>query len=99
MPIGFAIAKADIDNKAGSLVMSVRDDLTRCAAFCDLLNDTSIFADDQALINIGYTSAEVTTLRAAFTDLKKLWQISHAAATQSATNDFFFNAKHLVGVN
>ncbi len=98
MPVGFAIAKADIDNRAGSLAMTLRDDLARCAAFCDLLNDTGIFANDQALINLGYTQAEVDTLRASFTDLKKLWSISHAAATQGATNDFWFNAKHLTGV-
>jgi hypothetical protein len=99
MSVGFTLNKVDLDNKAGSLAMSLRDDLARCAAFCDLLNDTSVFADDAALVALGYTQGEVTTLRAAFTDLKKLWSISHAAATQSPANDFFFNAKHLVGVN
>jgi hypothetical protein len=47
---------------------------------------------------IDKASIDSRTLRAAFTDLKKLWQVSHAAATQGATNDFFFNAKHLTGL-
>jgi hypothetical protein len=40
----------------------------------------------------------VTVLRAAFTDLKALYTLSRAGATQPAANDFFFNAKHLTGV-
>ena len=99
MSVGFSRNKADIDNKAGSLAQSLRDDLARCADFCDKLNDTGLFANDQALIDLGYSQGEVNTLRAGFTDLKKLWQISHAAATQSSTNDFFFNAKQFVGMN
>jgi hypothetical protein len=96
--IGFEINKAGIDQRAGGLVLALRDDLYRCAQFCDLLNDTSIFANDAALIAYGYTQAEVTLLRAAFTDLKALYSVAHAAGTVGSANDFFFSAKHLVGV-
>lgn len=98
MSVGFTATKADIDARAGQLAMAVRDDLLRAAQFCDLLNDTSIFANDAALIALGYTQAEVTVLRAAFTDLKALYNLAHAAGTQASPNDFFFNAKHLTGV-
>ena len=98
MAVGFTATKADIDARAGQLAMGLRDSLQRCSDFCDLLNDTTIFPNDTALTGLGYSPAEVTVLRAAFTDLKKLWSIAHANATQSATNDFFFNAKHLTGV-
>jgi hypothetical protein len=98
MSVGFTIDKAGIDSRAGQLVLNLRQALQSCSDMCDLLNDTSVFANDAALTALGYTAAEVTTLRAAFTDLKKLWQISHAAATQAAANDFFFNAKHLTGL-
>jgi hypothetical protein len=98
MSVGFPIGKADLDIKAGQLVVQLRQNLQACSDLCDLLNDTSIFANDAALTALGYTQAEVTQLRAAFTDLKKLWQIAHNAATQSPSNDFFFNAKHLAGL-
>jgi hypothetical protein len=96
--IGFEINKAGIDQRAGGLVLALRDDLYRAAQFCDLLNDTSIFANDAALIAYGYTQGEVTTLRASFTDLKALYNVSHAAGTVPSANDFFFNAKHLTGL-
>lgn len=98
MSVGFTATKADLDARAGQLAMGLRDNLQRCSDFCDLLNDTTIFPNDAALTALGYTAGEVTILRAAFTDLKKLKDIAHAAATQASTNDFFFNAKHLTGV-
>jgi hypothetical protein len=98
MSIGLTLLKADIDNRAAGVVLATRDSLRRCAEMCNLLNDTTIFANDAALVTIGYTAGEVTTLRAAFTDLKKLSDIANAAAVQAATNDFWFNAKHLTGV-
>jgi hypothetical protein len=36
-------------------------------------------------------------MRAAFTDLKTLYNVAHAAATVASANDFFFNAKHATG--
>jgi hypothetical protein len=98
MAAGFTITKADIDARAGQLVVATRDDLYRCAQFCDLLNDTSIFANDAALTALGYSGAEVTMIRASFTDLKSLYNVSHAAGTVPSNNDFWFNAKHLTGV-
>ena len=103
MSVGYSLTKADIDNKAAGLVVGVRDNLRRCSDFCTLLNDTTIIANDAALIALGYTSGEVTTLRAAFTDLggasgSSLYRIFTAAATLGGANDFMFNAKHLTGV-
>jgi hypothetical protein len=96
--VGLTLTKADIDNKVGSLVVTVRDALLACSRFCDLLNDSTIFPNDAAIVALGYTQAEVTLLRAAFTDLKTLNNVAHAAATVSSVNDFFFSAKHLSGV-
>lgn len=98
MSLGFTIGKADIDNKAGSLVVDVRNALDRCKQFCDLLNNTNIIPNDAFLTGLGYTSGEVTTLRAAFTDLKSLYNVSHANGTVASNNDFFFNAQKLTGV-
>lgn len=98
MSAGFAITKAGIDQQAGQLVMNVRDGLLRCAQFCDLLNDTSIFANDAALTALGYSAGEVTQLRASFTDLKALYNVARANGTVPSNNDFWFNAKHLTGI-
>lgn len=98
MSVGFTATKADIDARAGQLVMAVRDGLARCAAFSDLLSDTSIFPNDAALTALGYTAGEVTQLRAAFIDMKALYNVARANGTVVANNDFWFNAKHLTGV-
>lgn len=98
MSVGFTATKADIDQRAGGLVIAVRDALLRCAQFSDLLSDTSIFPNDAALTALGYTSGEVTTLRASFTDLKALYNVARANGTVASNNDFWFNAKHLTGV-
>lgn len=98
MSVGFTLTKADIDAKAGSLVVSARDSLDRCKQMCDLLNNTNIVPNDTFLTGLGYTSGEVTTLRAAFTDLKSLFNVSHANGVVASNNDFFFNAQKLTGV-
>lgn len=98
MSIGFPIAKADIDIRAAQTVVAVRDSLQAAVNLCNLLQDTTIFANDAALTALGYSAGEVTQLRAAFTDLKALYNVAHGTATQASTNDFFFNAKHLTGV-
>jgi hypothetical protein len=107
MSVGYTLLKADIDNKAASLIVGVRDNLRRCSDFCAFLNDTSIIdpaTSDVFLRNLGYNAQEVTWLRAAFTDLggstgSSLYRIFTGQAALAGANDFLFNAKHLVGVN
>jgi hypothetical protein len=53
---------------------------------------------DAQLTALGYSAAEITLLRASYTDLNNLGKIAHAQATQPAANDFFFNAGKLLGV-
>lgn len=97
MSIGFGVTKADIDNKAGQLIVATRDDLLTCARFCNWLQDTSIWANDAALTALGYSAGEVSTLRAAFVDMKALNTLANAGSSLGSPNDFFFNAKHLTG--
>lgn len=98
MAIGYPITKTGLDNTMGGLVVSVRDSLNAVVSFKTLLDDTAVLPD-AVLTALGYGSGEITTIRAAFTDLKKLSDISRAGAVQAATNDFWFNAKLLAGVN
>ena len=97
MSVGLALGKADIDNKAGSLAIQLRETLRQCAAFCDLLNNTQVIANDAALTAMGYSAGQVTTLRAAFTDAKALSNVANGLATQATTNNFFFNLQKLTG--
>jgi hypothetical protein len=95
--VGYTIDKATLDNRAGALVTACWTDLDEIRKFKSWLDDA---AHNTAYMTgtIGYTTADDTLLRAAFTDLDKLRQIAHAGATQSAANDFFFSAKALTGI-
>lgn len=97
MSVGVAVAKVDVDGRAGGLVGQLWRNLDEIRRFKAWLDDSA--HNDAFLTGLGYTAGEITTLRAAFTDLNKLQQISHAGATQAATSDFFFNAKALTGVD
>lgn len=98
MTTGYPITKADIDNRIGALIVNLRDSLNAIVSFKALLDDSSILPD-AVLTSLGYGSGEITTIRASFTDLAKLSDIAKAAATQSPASDFWFNAKHLAGLN
>jgi hypothetical protein len=98
MSAGYPITKLDLDNQMGRLVTALREDLIAIVSFKALLDDTSILPD-ATLTSLGYSAGEITQIRAAFASLAKLSDISRAAATQSPANDFWFDAKHLAGLN
>lgn len=97
MATGYTIDKAGLDNRMGALIAALRTDLQNIVEFKALLDDTTILPD-ATLTTLGYTAGEITTIRAAFTDLKKLSDIAGNAGVQAATNDFWFSAKHLTGL-
>jgi len=92
MTLGFPAAKIDVDSRSASLALQLRDTFVQISNFNTWLTGTP----DATLVALGYTQAEVTTLKAAMFDLNKLYQVSTAAATQAAANDFWFNAKNLL---
>ena len=98
MSAGYPITKVDLDNRMGQAILAVRQSFAEIVRLKAMLDDTTILPD-ATLTTLGYSAGEITQLRAAFTDLKKLSDIASAAAVQAATNDFWFNAKHLTGLN
>lgn len=98
MAAGYPIVKVDLDNRMGQAVLAVRQSLVEIVRIKAMLDDTTILPD-ATLTSLGYSPGEITQLRAAFADLKKLYDISTAAAVQTPANDFWFNAKHLTGLN
>ena len=96
MSAGYQVTKTDLDNRMGSMVVALKSALAVIVEFKADLDDTSMLTD-ATLTALGYSAGDITTIRAAFADLKKLSDIASAAATQASTNDFWFNAKHLRG--
>lgn len=93
MAVGFPEGKWDIDNRAGQVARNMRDVLREVESFNAWLGDH----DDAFLTDVGYTTEDVSVLRGAFIDLTKLSRIAHGQDTQAEANDFFWNAKHLLG--
>lgn len=94
MSLGLPSDKVTLDNRVGQLAWNLRTTL-------DQVQTVKLWLDgklDSDLTGLGYSAAEVTTLRAAFTDLDNLRKVAHALATQPAANDFFFNANKLTGL-
>lgn len=103
MSVGLPLDKASVDAKAAAIVVQIRDGLVLASQLNAHFNDTSIWSGNQAFLNMGWNQQEVDWMRGAFTDLggtgNSLYRIATGAATLTGANDFYFNAKHLWGVN
>jgi predicted Zn-dependent protease len=100
--VGRPLTKTDLDARAASAVEQLWGALDQINELSQLLANTTIIANDQALINLGYTQAEVTLLRAAVNDLGSangLWGVAHGQKTVPSVNNFFFNGQQITGVN
>jgi hypothetical protein len=94
MSIGYPQTKDTIDQKAGTVVLQTRQALEQAHQFKTYLDSKT----EAELVALGYTSAEVTTLKAGITDLDSLYLVANAQRTVVANNDFFFNGRKLTGV-
>jgi hypothetical protein len=98
MSIGYTTSKATVDNTMGGHVVALNNALRAISSFKLNQLDNSAVLNDTVLGVLGYSGGEITTIRAAYTDLDKLNQISRAGAVQAATNNFWFNAQLLGGI-
>lgn len=102
MSVGRGMTKSDIDLRMASVVEQVWGALNLANQASLWLANTNIVTD-AALTTLGYTGAEITLLRAGINDLGSstngLYGLAHGTKTQSSTNNFFFNAQQLTGVN
>ena len=105
MSVGRGITKTDIDNRMASIVEQVWGSLNLANQAALWLANTNIIPNDTFLQNLGYQITpvnEVTLLRAAINDLGSangLWGVAHNLKTVPSTNNFFFNAQQITGVN
>lgn len=102
MSVGRGFTKQDIDNRMAAVVEQVWSSLNQANQAALWLANTTIIPNDATLTNLGYTSGEVTLLRASMNDLGSsngLWGVAHTLKTVPTVNNFFFNAQQLTGVN
>lgn len=96
--IGLQSNVVDINARAGSLYIQLRDTLNAIKNFQSMLTatlDADLTSPDQN--GKTFTAAEVTNLKSAYTDLDKLRQIFEGTQTQATTYDFRTFAKLLAG--
>ena len=93
-----------INQDWGTAVLNVARDLALCKGINDLLNDTNRMpptgqpdGGSSALQALGFSSSDAGLLIATFGDLAALYRVAHAQQQQVGNNDFFFNAKKLLG--
>jgi hypothetical protein len=102
MAVGRGITKNDIDQRLPLVIEGVWNSLNLANQAALWLANTTIIPNDAFLTNLTYTQAEVTLMRAAINDLGSsngLWGVAHNLKTVPSTNNFFFAAQQLTGVN
>ena len=94
MAVGLPTNKLDIDPKAGSIAVRLRD------VFQEIQYTQAWLAGqpDADLVALGYTQAEVNTLKSALSDLDQLRTIFTGNATLATAKDFRTFAKRLCGL-
>jgi len=95
MSVGYITVKSNIDTRAGSLVVELRNKLVEIQNFKYWL-DAVIDAD---LISYGYDTTDIDRLRGTFADLDKLARIFLGDEVQATPLDFRQFAKFLTGVS
>jgi hypothetical protein len=92
MSVGIALTKAGIDSRAGNLTWALMDTLDKIHGYHGRL----AAIPDATLTGLGYTTNEVATLKSAFTDLDKVWQVFYGQAAQASAYDFTTFAGQLI---
>jgi hypothetical protein len=96
MAAGFAQGRADIDQRAGTLAISLRnlfDEIDKFGAFLDGMPDNQLQTPPQS-----YSNSEVAQLKSAFIDLRLLAQVYRGQADVTPAYDFTTFARLLTGV-
>jgi hypothetical protein len=94
MAVGLPTNKLDIDSKAGSIAVRLRDVFQEIQYTQAWLAGTT----DAELTALGYTTAEVAVLKSAMSDLDQLRTIFIGNATLATAKDFRQFAKRLTGL-
>lgn len=96
MSVGYPKGKADVDERSGTLCVSLRNVFGEIAAFQAFLQSTP--DSDLTKAPYNYELGEVAVLKSAFNDLAKLGQIYEGNEIQPEPYDFTTFAHLLTGV-
>jgi hypothetical protein len=94
MSVGYPALAPDVNARIGQLVVTLRDTFAKVQIFKAWIDAQP---DVYFTTTLGYSAGDVTLLRATITDLDNLRKVA-TAQQSTAVNDFFFNAKNVVGV-
>lgn len=101
---GLLLSQTLINQNWGLAVQNLAQALAACKGINDLLNDTNRMpptgspdGGSSALQGLGFSASDAGLIVASFGDLAALYRVSHAQQQQVGNNDFFFNAKKLLG--
>lgn len=95
MAVGYSIDKGTINNTLGSLVVALRENLVAA----ERINEIVWAMPEDKLIELGYTTEEVTLLKASISELAALARVSTGRQNPSGANNYFFNSGKLAGLN
>ena len=102
MPAGAAglpAGLADVNRAGGAALVAVAQALDTANGWFTMLTDADRFNGATGLqANQGFTLPQANLIMASFTDIHALYQVAHGHQQQVGNNDFFFNAKLLLGV-
>jgi hypothetical protein len=100
---GRTLTALDINNRAAAVVEQLWTALDQANQLYKWLADSNNATGVLTASPINLPSADDTTIRAAISDLGSstngLWAVSHGIYVPGGTNNFFFNARKLSGVN
>jgi hypothetical protein len=96
---GLPAGTADFDRVFGNAIVAAAQALSACNGLNDLINDPIRMAPGglAGLEAKGYDPTTAGLYVASFGDMASLYRVAHAQQAQAAENDFFFNAKLLMG--
>lgn len=94
MAVGFPIGKAEIDGTLGQISVQLRDSISRVPV---LVGNVGALADAD-LQGLGYSSADITLLRAACADLQLIHDIAFGVSALPAVYDFRQNISKVTGL-
>jgi hypothetical protein len=94
MSVGLPVGKSDIDNRIGRLALQLRELIYQVPMLKERLDAMT----DTELTALGYSTADVTLLRASMVDLALIQQIALGQATLATAYDFRTNTVQTMGI-
>jgi hypothetical protein len=95
---GLQLIDYDINMATGRALAVLANAWNDVLALNNTLNDADRIGGAAGLQSrFGFTASDAGLIIASYTDIAALWDVARARRTQPAVNDFWYNAKRLIG--